>query len=346
MLRGIIVEVKAPGVVKLLGEHAVVYGKLAAAAALDFYAVADIRENQSNKLVICLPDLNKQFEFSDMELDHIYSIYKERKNIQEFIELSKMEKDELQYAAIASVLQKEHSIKCTGKTVEIKSDIPIQKGFASSAACSVSFTCALLKMSGKNLDDSQFIEVARIGEKVAHKNEGAGRIDISTSYFGGVTSFSASQGARKENLHDSAIPMLLVDTGPKKSTAETVGIVSSLYNSRREYVDEILNTIHECTQKGIDALKNGDMALLGSLMYKDHEMLNLLNVSSDGLDRAVDIAKENGAYGAKLSGGGGGGIAIALTEENSFQKLSEKFTAQGFKVSSRNISDHGAKSFL
>lgn len=339
-------EVKAPGVVKLLGEHAVVYGKLAAAAALDFYATADVEKNRSTKLVVGLSDLNKNFEFSENTLYRIYSLYKERKGISEFIELSGMEREALQYAAIASVLQNEYGVECTGNTIKISSDIPMQKGFASSAACSVAFTCALLKISGKKLKDDEFIEVARIGEKVAHKNEGAGRIDISTSYFGGVTSFSTSQGAHRESLNGSRIPMLLIDTGPKKSTAETVGAVSSLYKSRKEYAESILNTIHECSELGIKAMQSGDITLLGSLMYKDHDMLKLLGVSSDGLDKAVDIARRNGASGAKLSGGGGGGIAIALAAEGSLTALSEAFANEGFRTYSRNISDYGAKSFL
>jgi hydroxymethylglutaryl-CoA reductase len=45
-----------------------------------------------------------------------------------------------------------------------------------------------------------------------------------------------------------------------------------------------------------------------------HGMLNALQVSTPELEQLVDIARENGALGAKLTGGGGGGSIIALCD--------------------------------
>jgi len=53
----------------------------------------------------------------------------------------------------------------------------------------------------------------------------------------------------------------------------------------------------------------------GELMYRNHELLKKLSVSSEGLDKAVEKARTYGMLGAKLSGGGGGGIAIILADE-------------------------------
>ena len=44
----------------------------------------------------------------------------------------------------------------------------------------------------------------------------------------------------------------------------------------------------------------------------NHGLLNTLQVSTPELERLIMIARESGALGAKLTGGGGGGAIIAL----------------------------------
>jgi mevalonate kinase len=46
-----------------------------------------------------------------------------------------------------------------------------------------------------------------------------------------------------------------------------------------------------------------------------------LGVSRNVLDKLVDIALRNGAFGAKMTGAGGGGCVIALVNENSKKKV-------------------------
>jgi hydroxymethylglutaryl-CoA reductase len=52
-------------------------------------------------------------------------------------------------------------------------------------------------------------------------------------------------------------------------------------------------------------------------MNLNHALLNALQLSTPELDELVHIARKNGALGAKLTGGGGGGSMIALCPESS-----------------------------
>ncbi len=52
--------------------------------------------------------------------------------------------------------------------------------------------------------------------------------------------------------------------------------------------------------------------MLGSLMNVCHGFLNALQVSTPELEKMIDIARSNGAVGAKLTGAGGGGSIVAL----------------------------------
>ncbi len=338
------IEVKAPGVVKLLGEHAVVYGRLAVAAAISIYAKSAVKQTGGRGLTILLPDVTSSHVSLDKnDLKALFSSFKARKSMHAYFEDNKgIGEAVLPYATIAARLFAEHKLNPEGIEVSITSAIPLQKGFASSAACSTAFTVSLLNASKIALPDSSVIDIARDGDRIIHMNEGAGAIDISTSYYGGYVSYSASSGARKEDI-GTKLELLLVDTGPKKSTAEMVNKVTESYKKDKMHIEKILDQIDECSKAGINALKSGDIVRLGSLMLMDHALLSELGVSSDSLDAFIDFARKNKFYGAKLSGGGGGGAAIGICADVATMEAAAM--ESGFDARSIPVSLEGAKSF-
>ncbi|MEM3482803.1 MAG: mevalonate kinase [Candidatus Micrarchaeaceae archaeon] len=326
------IEASAPGVIKLLGEHAVVYGKLSLAMAINIYATAHAED--SSGFLIELADIGEKKKFSIDELNKLYRSFMSRKSIEEYVANNSAYANFLPFATILASANAEFGIDF--KRIVLRSKIPIKKGFASSAALSTAMAVALLEETGSS--DQESVELARIGEIVMHRSEGAGRIDINTSYLGGFVTYSHEEGAKKLNSNVE-LKLLAIDTGPKKSTAETVGHVAYLMEHKKADTERTLNKIEACTKAGLLALTKGDIKLLGEEMFKDHEFLKTLGVSSTGLDKAVELARKNGSYGAKLSGGGGGGIAIAINTEG----LEEAMKDSGFNCMRINVSLEGAK---
>lgn len=66
-------------------------------------------------------------------------------------------------------------------------------------------------------------------------------------------------------------------------------------------------------------------------MDSNHSLLQRLAVSSPELDRLVESAREAGALGAKLSGGGRGGNMIALVEKADAPAAAEALKSAGAK---------------
>ena len=62
-----------------------------------------------------------------------------------------------------------------------------------------------------------------------------------------------------------------------------------------------------------------------------HGLLNALRVSSWEIEELVQISRDAGALGAKLTGGGGGGSIIALCPENS-GKVADAIRAAGYQA--------------
>ena len=66
-------------------------------------------------------------------------------------------------------------------------------------------------------------------------------------------------------------------------------------------------------------------------MTQNHRLLQQLDVSSAPLDRLVEAALRGGAYGAKLSGGGRGGVMIALAPSYAVMSIEQTLWRAGAK---------------
>ena len=92
------------------------------------------------------------------------------------------------------------------------------------------------------------------------------------------------------------------------------------------FAKDVVVEIGGLTLEGKECLKRRDQVRLGELMTKDHRLLAILGVSSKELDKLVKAALPY-SYGAKLTGAGGGGSMISLTDDP--DKVSEVLRAKG-----------------
>lgn len=337
------ITVNSPCVVKLFGEHAVVHGKTAVAIGIGLYATATFEIEEQRLFKILLIDLKKEISVDEKLLSNVYEKYIKKESIDSYIkENLSIDKDILPYITILSISYCKYNCIISGQ-IKVTSKIPKQSGLASSASCYTAVTVAILKANEKTLSDEECIDLARNGERVSHKNEGAGRIDVSTAYYGGYVSFSGTEFT-KHKL--KARPnLLIINTGPKLPTSETVGRVTKLLKEKKEYAEGILNKINECSVKGLEYLYKNEFENVGKIMYENHELLKLLEVSSEKLDKAVSIARKHKAHGAKLSGGGGGGVAVAILEVHN-PILEKELSDEGFVCIKTEISENGAKDMI
>ena len=81
------------------------------------------------------------------------------------------------------------------------------------------------------------------------------------------------------------------------------------------------------------ALENYDLKAVGEYMNENHRLLQEIEVSCKELDFLVDLAREHGALGAKMTGGGLGGNMVALTPGTELQeKVAQAIEKEGFDV--------------
>ncbi|MBT1165487.1 galactokinase [Bifidobacterium simiarum] len=85
----------------------------------------------------------------------------------------------------------------------------------------------------------------------------------------------------------------------------------------------------------VHAFADGDIEQAGRLFNASHDSLATdYEVTVPELDVAVDVARRNGAYGARMTGGGFGGSIIALVDEGRSQEvaqlIADEFERRGF----------------
>jgi mevalonate kinase len=268
------------GKIILLGEHAVVYGYPALAAALDRgVTVAPVPTPKGGPLRLEMRVWNLQVGADD---EHPVA---------------------RSLAAIADELG-------AGRPpVSLIGDaqIPPGAGLGSSAALAVAVARALLTYLKRPQDPATLTRAAGASEALVHGRPSG--VDVALAIAGGVGVFRRSSGLAPL----AKLPPLRVLVGPSgtpRSTAAMVARVAEATASRTD--DARLHELGGLTDTGTAAALAGDLAALGAAMDRAHALLAGLGVSTDQLDGLCATARVAGACGAKLTGAGGGGAVIAV----------------------------------
>lgn len=267
------------GKVILLGEHAVVYGYPALAAALDRgISVSVIPTPAGGSLRLDIPSWNVKLTAED---DHSFSHG---------------------LCAIADAIE----LGRPSLTLVGDAQIPPGAGLGASAAFGVATARALLTHMKKPVDAASVMRAAGASETVLHGK--ASGVDVAVAIAGGVGVFRASSGLKPMKI--APLRVLVGPSGSPRSTAAMVERVSGAVRANAD--DKRLQELGGLTDSGTVSLVKGDLAALGAAMNRGHELLGGLGVSTPLLDALCDVARKLGAHGAKLTGAGGGGAVIAI----------------------------------
>ena len=196
-----------------------------------------------------------------------------------------------------------------GLGVSIVSDVPIGRGMGSSAALAVALIRAKAALRGESLSPEQVFEKAFAVERVFHGNPSG--LDHAVAARGGLLRYRriSSGTGSFESVPTPQWSLVVLDSGVCGDTRELVAGVAS----RRPRMDPVLDRIGGLVDRAGEVL--ADPAALGPLLTENHALLREIGVSTPTLDDLVDLALSAGAYGAKLSGAGGGGVVIALVDD-------------------------------
>jgi galactokinase len=341
---------RAPGRVNLIGEHTDYNEGFVLPVAIDRETVVAGRARQDKLVRVHALDVNDAAEFD------LSAKGEKRRGIWlDYVE------------GIARTLQ-ENGASLRGAELMIHSDVPIGAGLSSSAALEVAVGLALLSLSALKLDPTALALAAQQTEHV-YVGINSGIMDQLIAVLGrrghALLIDCRTLETTQIPLDTKEVALVICDTRVKHALA------SSAYNERRRECErgvELLRdklpglralrdvsledfqkhewllpevirrrcrhvvTENARTLAAADALRAGDLALMGRLMYLSHQSLrDDYEVSCLELDLLVKIASSTeGVIGARMTGGGFGGCTVNLVRRDAlaeFQKaIPQKFS--------------------
>ena len=210
-------------------------------------------------------------------------------------------------AAIADALQ----LGRPPVTLVGEAQIPPGAGLGASAAFAVAIARALIDFRARRDAPrgtdvppppvTEVIEAANASEAIVHGR--ASGVDVALATYGGVGVFRKTSGLKPIQI--PALRVLVGPSGAPRSTAAMVERVAQMTSASDD--DARLRELGNLTDSGTSALLGKDLVGLGRAMDRAHALLGELGVATLLLDGLCEAARRAGAYGAKLTGAGGGG---------------------------------------
>ena len=274
-----------------------------------------------------------------------------------FLKYSEIERiniaEEVRHPIIREVL-KELSLKTPQVEITTLADIPSGTGLGSSGSFTTALIKALYVHYHRNIHPSELaelactIEIDRLGEPI-------GKQDQYISAYGGITEFvfhkngsvsSAPLNLDIRTIHDLEDNLVLFFTGISRSASSILKdqVDKSVVKNAR-----MIDNLHYTKDLGIrskNALIKGDTNLFGELMNEhwEHKKSRSLGMTTDYIDRAYEIALDNGAVGGKLVGAGGGGFLMFYANDK--EKLQKKMIEIGLEEVRFKFDFEGTKVIL
>lgn len=216
-----------------------------------------------------------------------------------------------------------------GFTLTIKSDLPAERGMGSSAATAVAIVRAMYRFFNVPLSHQRLLEEVAVSEKIIHGQPSG--LDAATASADTPVWFIKGQTPQPLPFHLNGY-LVIADSGIHGQTGIAVANVADYRQAHPKQAAAAINHLGQLTQAAKIALAQNQVNTLGRILTAAQRELTQLGVSHPVLDDMITVALQNGALGAKLTGGGMGGcmISLAATQADAVRIRQALFGA-GFK---------------
>jgi len=226
--------------------------------------------------------------------------------------------------------------------VHVSSDVPGGAGFGSSAATMVAVAAAFSTLNSLGLRTDEIVRHAMVGEQSIHGRPSG--VDPAVCAHGGVILFRTGSPPKRVVL-EGARTLILSFSGINRETSGQIGHVSKTKEKYPGVFSKLAEWVSGLSQEASEKLRTGDGKGLGTLLTLNHVALMSLGVSNEALDGMVDLLLSLGSYGAKLTGAGGGGSVLAVAPEAKEKSIVSGLTARGFETFKLRVPTEGVRSW-
>ncbi|KRL90621.1 mevalonate kinase [Lactobacillus kalixensis] len=283
----------AHGKVILIGEHSVVYGYNALAMPIQ---ALNIRTDVEDYDQLWMDTKLYQGPFYDAPSDY----------------------DGLKYV-VKTMLEKANSDEKL--KITYTGEIPMERGLGSSATVALGTTKALNDYFNLNLSEDEIMAITNHAEMINHgKASGLDAATVNSDY---LVFFNKQDGPKMIKSKLGAY-LLIMDTGELGNTREAVGLVRKQLDSSVD-ANKRIERLGQLADDTMSSWTKHDSQKVGQIFNEAQDILASFKLSTPKIDDLRKIALANDALGFKLSGGGLGGIVIAVCDS---QQTAKKIAAK------------------
>ncbi|NJK77821.1 MAG: mevalonate kinase [Nanoarchaeota archaeon] len=312
-------KASAPGKVILFGEHFVVYGIKAILCAIDKRVVVTAEKIPESKILI-------KSNIGELEIQVNKSINDVNSPLKPFFYL-------------ASKMIKKYN-QTGGIKIFVNSEIPSGVGLGSSSACCVAGAAAISRLYEKTSKE-QILELAIEAERTIFQNTSGADCTVCT--YGGLMEYDKEKGF-SQIKSESNFHLVIANSNIEHSTDVMVSNVKQFKDKNEEKFSNMCQKESELISRVGIMLKNNDLQGLGGCMQENQEFLETIGISNNKLREMIKIVK-NLSFGAKITGAGGGGCIIALTDESNLGKIISELKSKDHECFSVKIDFSGLDTF-
>ncbi|CAN7023952.1 unnamed protein product [Brassica oleracea var. botrytis] len=374
------VKARAPGKIILAGEHAVVHGSTAVAAAIDLYTYVTLRlplqsaAENNDRLTLQLKDLSLEFSWSVSRLKEVIPCDSNTsspascsgdtlKSIAVLVEEQNIPEEKIWLSSgISTFLWLYTSIRgFSPATVIITTELPYGSGLGSSAAFCVALTSALIASSildkthreGWSSLDETNLELlnkwAFEGEKIIHGKPSG--IDNTVSAYGNMIKFCSGEITRLQS--NMPLRMLITNTKVGRNTKALVSGVSERTVRHPDAMKSVFNAVDSISKELAAIIQSKDQnsvtekeESIKELMEINQSLLQSMGVSHSSIDTVIRTTLKH-KLTSKLTGAGGGGCVLTLlptvVSGTVVDKVVEELESSGFQCFTASIGGNGAE---
>lgn len=289
------VEISAPGKLMLFGEHGVIYNRPCIVTAVDQRIRVHAELAEHGVFKVAAPDVG----------------------VKEYVEnIGSGASSEVPKGARFTITALRnffnHYGVHSGVAVRTKSEFSSEFGFGSSSAVTVAVLKALSELFAIEISNKELFELSY---KTVLDVQGTGSgFDVAAAIWGGTIYFKHG-GLEIVPLNVKDLRLTVGYSGSKADTQTLVRQVADFHSRYANLAERLFDTMAEIVELARISLAEMNMETVGHLMNVNQGLLESLGVNTLQLSKLVYAARQAGAFGAKLSGAGGGDCMIALSPE-------------------------------
>ena len=287
-------KASAPGKIILFGEHFVVYGVKAILCAIDRRITVTAEKIPEKKISIKSNidevefPVNKQITEIDSPLKPFY------------------------YLANKMIEKYNHT---AGIKIFVESEIPSGVGLGSSSACCVAGAAAISRLFEKTSKE-KILELAIEAEKTIFQNTSGADCTVCT--YGGLIEYDKENGFSKIESRPT-FNLVIANSNIEHSTNTVVSNVKKFKNDNEEKFSDLCQQESKLINNVMINLKDENFKELGKRMHENQKFLEIIGISNERLQEMIRLAEDT-SFGAKITGAGGGGCIIALTDGSNLKE--------------------------